>query len=170
MTDINTLLLWPLSLRLPPIINIVWTLVEFWCATFALPLRIKHAMSWPFVCSDFHSAGSRRGLETLWKHSFLWKTHHSDIPYWDSSLSCFSAPFWVSIDHVFIRMPVALFDGKVKLLSTKNKKGASSALCIDLFGKDALAFCLCLVRCTEILGCGRVDLTSLWLGCPVLFF
>lgn len=53
------------SLPPPPLIKIiVWTSVEFRCKTFAALRRIKHAVSWPFVCSDFYSAGKRRSLET----------------------------------------------------------------------------------------------------------
>lgn len=160
------------SLLLTPLLitNIVWTSVEFRCVTFALLLKIKHAESWPFVCSDFYSADSRHGLEIVWKHSFPWKTHHSDILRWESSLSCFSAPFWVSIDHIFISMSVALFKGKVKLLSTKKRERerAPSTFCIDLFLEDAVFFCLFdqMSRNPGVQPCSS-DITMAPLSCPV---
>lgn len=75
---------YPLLIRI-----IVCTKVEFWCETFASLSRIKHAMSWPFVCSDFHSTGEQRSLETFKKCSSLWKTHHSHVVCWDLSVGCF---------------------------------------------------------------------------------
>ncbi len=59
---------------------IVWTSVEFRCETFALVSRIKHAVSWPFVCSDFHSTGKQRSLETLRKMLFSLKNTSSRSP------------------------------------------------------------------------------------------
>lgn len=55
------------------IMIIVWTSVEFRCETFAFLSRIKHAMSWPFVCRDFHSTSVQRSLQAPRKHSFSLK-------------------------------------------------------------------------------------------------
>lgn len=83
----------PLSLpcvsHFPVLITItVWTSVEFRCETFASLWRIKHAMSWPFVCRAFHSTGRKHRPKKFWenvifcylkgKKSRKNKTHHPD--------------------------------------------------------------------------------------------
>lgn len=88
----------------PVLITItVWTSVEFRCETFASLWRIKHAMSWPFVCRAFHSTGRKHRPKKFWENVIFCylkgkkkseKTKHIiQIRFWFSRLF-FSALLW----------------------------------------------------------------------------
>lgn len=117
---------------------IVWTSVEFRCETFAFLSRIKHAMSWPFVCRDFHSTSVQRSLQAPRKHSFLWKIS-SKCSLVGLSSGCISALFWVSFVYIFISLSGALglFRGKANYYQPLKAPGS---ICFNLFLRVTLFF------------------------------
>lgn len=79
----------------------------------ARPLPCYRELNMP--CPDLLSAAtfiplaSSEALKCSEKRSFLWKTHQPDLLFWDLSVGCFSALFWVSVDNnIFISLSEAL--------------------------------------------------------------
>lgn len=148
---------YPLLIRI-----IVWTSVEFRCETFASLLRIKHAVSWPFVCSDFHSTASKAALKSSENAFFCLKTHHSDVVYWDLSvvflLSFRSALFilsWIFCDS-------GLIQGVGQIIADY-LVSPTFGFCFVFFPKDLFE------QIWRSQGCSHVHQTLFYLHCLVLF-
>lgn len=96
---------------LPLITIIVWTSVEFRCETFALLWTIKHALSWPFVFSDFHSNSKQtQPWNSPPPGNALFSEKHiiqisSSGAYW---IVVIFTLFWVSVVNIFTSLSGAL--------------------------------------------------------------